>query len=204
MTDAPTPFPTRAPSLDSPTPFPVESDALLWCLHVRGPDDIVPVRSYREARALADWFTAVDRGNMADERCPLFAAVPAIWPWSAERHAASLVSRKSHSMYRHNAPCGDIVSLTKIALDHPLCTIGKAARKTASDATITALQAENAALRVGRDEAIKRHEIVERQACEMASMVAARADRAEAALAEIQAGRDGEVTEGRRRPAVAR
>lgn len=69
---------------------------ILWCCHVRGPDDVIAESSYDEALKTADEINARDF-RIAIERHPhelLTRAVPAIWPWSPESHSESLSRRK--------------------------------------------------------------------------------------------------------------
>jgi hypothetical protein len=63
----------------------------LWCCHVRGPDDVHPAPDYETALTWSDWIN--DRfgpHTREDENYPIMRAAPAIWPWSAARHAAAL------------------------------------------------------------------------------------------------------------------
>lgn len=64
---------------------------ILWCCHVRGPDDVHAAPDYETALAWADGIN--DRfgpHTRKDENYPITRAAPAIWPWSAEAHAESL------------------------------------------------------------------------------------------------------------------
>lgn len=107
----------------------------LWCCYVRGPDDLVPTPDYESAVALADWFTAVDRGNIADEMCPLFSAIPMLWTYGAEEHAAWLARRATQETdypIDMKIPRGSIFDLTAIARKHPLCKLGRRAESAVS------------------------------------------------------------------------
>ena len=66
---------------------------MLWCLHVRGPDDVYPAPDYETALRWADYcFERLDRPAILknDENMPLLRAFPAPWPWSDESHAEGL------------------------------------------------------------------------------------------------------------------
>ena len=65
---------------------------ILWCCHVRGPDDVHAAPDYDTALRWADITNALNwRGHTPEsyDDC-LLKAVPAIWPWSAEAHAENL------------------------------------------------------------------------------------------------------------------
>lgn len=73
---------------------------ILWCCHVRGSDDVHAAPDYATALKWSDLLNAVNWDSPrrtvrppASYRDCLIKAVPAIWPWSAEQHAADL--RKS-------------------------------------------------------------------------------------------------------------
>lgn len=68
-------------------------EAVLWCLHVRGPDDVHPAPSRAAAEYAAEKLNRfmADRGFLADQDGGLLVnAVAAPWPHSAESHAASV------------------------------------------------------------------------------------------------------------------
>lgn len=71
-----------------------ERDGLLWCCHVRGPDDMVPTASYAEALDLADRLLQFDRRPDRHECDPFASAVPALWPYGASAHAEEMAKRK--------------------------------------------------------------------------------------------------------------
>ena|SRR5271154_5148181 len=82
--------------------------SILWCCHVRGPDNLYPAASYEDALKMADEINAFDF-QMALKRDPpelLARAAPAIWPWSAEDHggpfetAAKCKEYEEHSFNR--------------------------------------------------------------------------------------------------------
>jgi len=60
----------------------------LWCAHVRGPDDVIACINYDAAVKLCDEINAVAKtAAVLDVMC---VAYPAVWPWSAQDHAADL------------------------------------------------------------------------------------------------------------------
>jgi len=64
---------------------------ILWCCHVRGPDDVHAAPDYATALAWADACTEVDRLiDHSDNLMPFLSAVPAPWPYSVESHAEDL------------------------------------------------------------------------------------------------------------------
>lgn len=64
---------------------------ILWCCHVRGPDEVHAAPDYATALAWSDHLLEVDRGiDHSDPMMPFLSAVPAPWPHSAELHAADL------------------------------------------------------------------------------------------------------------------
>ncbi len=66
--------------------------AVRWCCHVRGPDDMIPAPDYATALKWADVCLAIDRvrAKANDPLMPYLSAVPALWPYSPEQHAARL------------------------------------------------------------------------------------------------------------------
>lgn len=62
----------------------------LWCVHVRGPDDLVPVASYDDAVLLADGLNWWWQTLPLTENDTLISAVPALWDGPTERFAAEL------------------------------------------------------------------------------------------------------------------
>lgn len=63
---------------------------ILWCCHVRGPDDMWPAPDYKTALAWADICLKIDRRPGRTENNPFLSAVPSPWPYSAEAHADGL------------------------------------------------------------------------------------------------------------------
>jgi hypothetical protein len=70
---------------------------ILWCCHVRGPDDVHAAPDYATALKWSDSIAELDRkmatedGKGAFGICtPFMNAVPAVWPHSAESHATDL------------------------------------------------------------------------------------------------------------------
>lgn len=63
---------------------------LLWGVHLRGPDDIVPAESYAKALEVCDFWLAEDRKNAADPNMPMISAVPVLWTFGAAEHTADL------------------------------------------------------------------------------------------------------------------
>ncbi|MFG1302209.1 hypothetical protein V5F49_20690 [Xanthobacter sp. V3C-3] len=63
---------------------------ILWCAHVRGPDDVVAATSYADATALCDEINGVAKKVAhLDVMC---VAYPAVWPWDEASHTASLAT----------------------------------------------------------------------------------------------------------------
>lgn len=69
---------------------------ILWCCHVRGPDDVHAAPDYETALKWADIVNEIDyrflrEGTFGTSALvPMMCAVPAPWPWSAEAHAEGL------------------------------------------------------------------------------------------------------------------
>ena len=73
---------------------------ILWCCHVRGPDDVIPTDGYDEAVALADEINNISI-ELGLKRSPfewLSRAVPAVWPYSPQLHAADLAAAKDDAI----------------------------------------------------------------------------------------------------------
>ena len=71
--------------------------AVLWCCHVRGPDDVHAAPDYETALKWADMTNAINWRGIGGKIDPpasyddcLLKAVPAPWPWSAEAHAENM------------------------------------------------------------------------------------------------------------------
>jgi hypothetical protein len=70
---------------------------ILWCCHVRGPDDVHAAPDYATALKWSDALTEFDRNISTPDGkgasgvfTPFMNAVPAVWPHSAESHAEDL------------------------------------------------------------------------------------------------------------------
>ena len=63
---------------------------ILWCCHVRGPDDVHAAPDYETALAWSDRFNDWWAKQTKRENDPVMRAAPAVWPWSAEAHADAL------------------------------------------------------------------------------------------------------------------
>lgn len=67
---------------------------MLWCMHVRGPDDVYPAPDYAAALKWSDTANELCEQARAkhpgDDNVPRLRAVPAPWPWDAASHAAGL------------------------------------------------------------------------------------------------------------------
>lgn len=67
---------------------------MLWCCHVRGPDEVHAARDYDHARKMADDMTlslmAHRQKNPPHEYDPIITFAPMLWPWSAAAHAEDL------------------------------------------------------------------------------------------------------------------
>jgi hypothetical protein len=69
------------------------ADTILWCCHVRGPDDVHAAPDYKTALKWSDiineWSRKANKGVKEEDE--LWArATPALWPWSPESHAEDL------------------------------------------------------------------------------------------------------------------
>jgi hypothetical protein len=84
-------------------------DDILWCCHIRGPDDVHAAPDYETALKWADMTNAINWRGKGGKIKPvasyddcLLKAVPALWPWSAELHAEALP--KSIAEFTPRAP----------------------------------------------------------------------------------------------------
>lgn len=69
-----------------------EARLMAWCVHVRGPDDVVPVPDYETAIALCDAVNEQHRKIVEkdpSDNWPRVSAVPAPWPYGAASYAES-------------------------------------------------------------------------------------------------------------------
>ena len=67
---------------------------ILWCCHVRGPDDVYASPDYETALAWADMMNSLNWECRTDAppswyEC-LIKAAPAVWMWSKEEHESEL------------------------------------------------------------------------------------------------------------------
>jgi len=74
-----------------------KTNAVLWCVNIHGPDDVIAVGSYLDAvkvaKAFNDWWLKLRTEKPLDERLdPRMWAVPIEWPHDAEAHAISLMA----------------------------------------------------------------------------------------------------------------
>lgn len=70
---------------------------ILWCCHVRGPDDVYAAPDYETALKWSDIVNEVNWRGLKGKINPpkswdacLCKAAPAVWPWSAEAHASNI------------------------------------------------------------------------------------------------------------------
>lgn len=70
------------------------SEDILWCCHVRGPDDVLAAPDYETALMWADRINEVG-GDLARKMDILYSAVPAPWPHSKDSHQYDLLNKSS-------------------------------------------------------------------------------------------------------------
>lgn len=66
---------------------------LLWCCHIRGPDDVIACADYESALNMSDELNAVSQrinAQFPEHEHVWYAAAPALWPHSATAHAEDL------------------------------------------------------------------------------------------------------------------
>jgi len=63
---------------------------LLWCVHILGPDELVAFATYEEAEAHAQRLIDYLYDPTVPEHDVLCLPIVALWPWSAEAHAAEI------------------------------------------------------------------------------------------------------------------
>lgn len=87
---------------------------ILWCCHVRGPDDVHAAPDYETALKWSDMTNALNwRGLKGTIEPPpsyddcLLKATPAVWPWSAEAHAVHLPKSIREFTPRNQLPPDD-------------------------------------------------------------------------------------------------
>ena len=76
--------------------FLIRKRPLLWCCHVRGPDDVIPWESYELARKHADnlnYLFAPHKGVEQHHFDPIIIAAPMVWDGDAKSHAVAIVWR---------------------------------------------------------------------------------------------------------------
>ena len=76
----------------------VRTSEMLWCCHVRGPDDVLPAPDYATALRWADLCLEIDRvtARENDDNWPYLSAVPAPWPHSPALHAEYLPKSEAY------------------------------------------------------------------------------------------------------------
>lgn len=73
---------------------------MLWCCHIRGPDDVIACDSYDAALQMSDELNAVSRRINAQFPATeqvWYSAAPAPWPWGAEAHAEDLKRQRDEA-----------------------------------------------------------------------------------------------------------
>jgi hypothetical protein len=87
---------------------------ILWCCHVRGPDDIYAAPDYETAVKWADITNSYNwRGRAGKNEPPesyadcLLKAMPAIYPGTAEEHAAAVLKSIHDFTPRNQLPPDD-------------------------------------------------------------------------------------------------
>ncbi len=66
---------------------------LLWCCHIRGPDDVIACSDYESALKMSDELNAVSHrvnAQFPEHERVWYAAAPALWPHSATAHTEDL------------------------------------------------------------------------------------------------------------------
>lgn len=68
------------------------STDILWCCHVRGPDEVHAAPDYATALEWSDSCLVMDRSvdRISDPFMPYLSAIPAPWPYCATSHASDL------------------------------------------------------------------------------------------------------------------
>ena len=77
-----------------------DDQPVLWCCHVRGPDELIPCESYEAARKQADelnYHFAPTKWHKPHEFDPSIIAAPMVWPHDAKSHAEGLEQKKPPS-----------------------------------------------------------------------------------------------------------
>jgi hypothetical protein len=91
----------------SAAPIPTEGPeaAVLWMMHVRGPDDIYPAPDYATALAWCDSLNQRIAQTGSDVLC---SAVPALWTGDPDGHAAGLAEAIAGWTFPAIAKGGDV------------------------------------------------------------------------------------------------
>lgn len=63
---------------------------VLWCVHILGPDDLIPAASYEAAEKHATELSDFMHGPDVPDLDVLCLPIVAVWPYSAEAHRAAL------------------------------------------------------------------------------------------------------------------
>jgi hypothetical protein len=78
-----------------------ESDAVLWCVNVHGPDDVYAMpdkaSALERANELNVYFGKMDAASKTPEYDPIMRAVVIEWPHSAESHAEDMAKAVSEA-----------------------------------------------------------------------------------------------------------
>lgn len=65
----------------------IPPEGTLWCVHILGPDSMMPAKDLEEAKLKAAEF---NRGRPEDMGDVLLTALPSVWPFSKEAHEKEL------------------------------------------------------------------------------------------------------------------
>ncbi len=66
-----------------------------WCVHILGPDEVIAKASYAEAEKHATELSDYMHGPDVPDLDVMCLPIVAMWPWSAESHAAELAKSAS-------------------------------------------------------------------------------------------------------------
>lgn len=81
----------------------------LFCVHISGRDDLIPVRDMAEAVRVAAFLNAeylsmhqeMAKANQSPELIPYCFAAPQVWPYSARTHEEVMKGMISHAKKEH-------------------------------------------------------------------------------------------------------